>query len=104
MFAGKFLYIQYLFITFAYHIYLCYCLYLNLYVVLFLFNQKSKLLKYIQQKVFIVPFLYWVHVSHKHLRYESSAYIEPRNIFASQGYKLMLEKLLVGLEHRILGK
>ena len=32
-----------------------------------------------------------------------SAYIEPGNILASQGHKLMLEKLLVKLERRILG-
>ena len=50
------------------------------------------------QKVFMVPFQCWVHVSHKHLKYESFAYIEPGNIFASQCHKLMLEKLLVGLK------
>ena len=33
-------YIQCLFITFAYHIYLCYCLYLDLYVVPFALSQK----------------------------------------------------------------
>ena len=32
-----------------------------------------------------------------------SAYIEPGNILASQGHKLMLEKLLIGLVRRILG-
>ena len=50
------------------------------------------------RKVFIIPLLCWVHVSHKHLRYESSVYMKPGNIFASQGHKLMLEKLSVGLE------
>ena len=42
------IYIQYLFVVFAYHIYLYYCLYLDLYAVP-LVNHKSKLLTYIQQ-------------------------------------------------------
>ena len=43
------IYIQYLFIAFTYHIYLCYCLFLNLCMFLLLYH-KSKLLKYSQQK------------------------------------------------------